>query len=253
MKSWKMIFMASCILLLGGCSDLAGAKLLLPERYGLTKVEDGLYIEKGSSEESKSHLRSAMSDAEAAIKAAYGSVQSKPIVNACLTEECYRKFGGMGSKAKIYGSYILLSPRGFDWHFLAHEWSHDELRHRLTLTAWYRLPQWFDEGVAVAISEAPEHSEAHWEYLGKENVSRPDRAQLMTYKTLREWLNAVNLYGETENADRKARGESEIRPVYTAAGHELRLWLGERPSDKLLPIIEKLNSGQPFDIAYSSK
>ena len=253
MKLRKTLILAGYLLLLGGCSDLAGAKLLLPEKFGLTKISDGLYIEAGGSEESKADLRAAMNDAKFSIRTAYGEVQSQPIVNACITEECYKRFGGLGSKAKIYANYILLSPRGFDWHFLAHEWSHDELRHRLSIAAWYQLPQWFDEGVAVVVSEAPEHSETHWEYLAKANVPRPDRVQLMTYKTLREWLNAVKFYGETENIDRKARGKPEIRPVYTAAGHELRAWLGSDPSIALLPLIDKLNNGVVFDKAYSSK
>lgn len=248
-----MLMMAGCLLFLGGCSDLAGAKLLMPERFGLAKINDHIYIENGVSDESIDHLLGAMDDAEAAIKAAYGDVQSRPIVNACITEECYETFGGMGSKAKIYGNRILLSPRGLNWHFLAHEWSHNEIRHRLSIVAWYRLPQWFDEGVAVAISEAPEHSEAHWDYLEKENVPRPSRERLMTYKTIRDWLNAVHAYGETGNADRKDRGEPEIRPVYTAAGHELRKWLGAAPSNELLPLIDKLNSGIPFEKAYSAR
>ena len=86
------------------------------------------------------------------------AVRSHPVINACITEDCYESFGGMGSRAKVYGNRNLLSPRGFNRHFLAHEWSHDELRTRLAVLAWWHLPQWLDEGLAVAISAAPEHS-----------------------------------------------------------------------------------------------
>lgn len=253
MKPRKILSIFLGSMLVCGCSELAGAKLLLPEEFGLVKIESNLYVEDGAGEEAKANLRAAMRDAESAIKLAYGRVTSKPVVNVCVSEDCYRSFGGMGSKAKIYGSHILLSPRGSDWHFLAHEWSHDELRQRLSVVASYRLPQWFDEGVAVAISEAPEHSDEHWEFLEKSNIPRPTREQLLTYRTLRDWLNAVEEYGETQNADRKARGEPEIRPVYTAAGHEVRAWLRTERTAGLLSLIADLNEGEAFENVYFKK
>jgi hypothetical protein len=161
-----------------------------------------------------------------AIRTAYGNVISNPIVNACITERCYQSFGGEHSIAKIYGSRILLSPRGLDWHFLAHEWSHDEIRERLTFSAWRRLPQWFDDGLAVAISEAPEHSEAHWLWLVQSNLQRPTREELHALNSQRQWSDAVDRFGEiAHNAQRKIQGLPEIRPVYAAAGHEVRSWL----------------------------
>ncbi len=141
--------------LTGGCSIIRSAKLLTPEQFGLTSIEQNLYIETGADEKAKGEVRDAIAKAEHAIRAAYGSVNSTPIVHACITESCYESFGGKTSRAKVYGDHILLSPRGFNWHYLAHEWSHAEIRSRLKLSAWWRLPQWFDEGLAVSISEAP--------------------------------------------------------------------------------------------------
>ena len=154
--------------------------------------------------------------------------------------------------AKVYGDRILLSPRGLSWHFLAHEWSHDEIRSRLTFSAWWHLPQWFDEGVAVAVSEAPEHSESHWQFLVASNIPRPTPQELHTFKSLRQWLDAVHRYGEDKNIERKAKGETEIRPVYSAAGHELRPWLAKAGSSGLLGFIERLNSGEEFESAYQT-
>ncbi len=156
----------------------------------------------------------------------------------------------MGSRAKVYADRIILSPRGLNWHFLAHEWSHDEIRTRLSFGAWWRLPQWFDEGLAVAVSEAPEHSEAHWRFLAASNVARPTREELLTYKSLRQWLDAVSRYGEMQNAERRTRGETEIRPVYAAAGHEVRPWLNEAGSQGVLGLIKRLNEGEEFEAVY---
>ncbi len=247
-QSWIIALLA--VSLLCGCSVLQGGKLLAPESFGFTQVAPSIYVEAGADKTAGSNLRAAVNKAEEAIRLAYGTVNSHPVVHACITEECYEAFGGRGSVAKVYGDRILLSPRGLNWHFLAHEWSHAEMRSRLTLHAGWHLPQWFDEGVAVAISEAPEHSESHWQFLVAANVPRPTREELHTFKSLRQWLDAVHRYGEDKNVQRKAKGEPEIRPVYSAAGHELRHWLAEVGSPGLLALIARLNDGEDFESAY---
>jgi len=238
--------------LLGGCSVLQGSKLLAPESFGLTPVAPNIYVEAGADETVRGNLREAMDKAEEAIRLAYGGMNSRPIVCACITEECYEAFGGRGSVAKVYGNRILLSPRGLNWHFLAHEWSHAEMRSRLTFRAWWHLPNWFDEGVAVAISEAPEHSESHWQFLVASNIPRPSREELHTFKSLRQWLDAVHRYGDGNNIERKANNEPAISPVYSAAGHELRPWLAKVGSTGLLAFIAQLNDGGDFESAYSN-
>ncbi len=250
MRHLSIIALTLSASFIAGCANLSGANLLTPVHFGLTPVSDNVYIEAGADEQQKAELREAMTKAESAIRTAYGSVESRPVVHACITERCYESFGGMGSRAKVYGDRILLSPRGLNWHFLAHEWSHAEMRTRLTFGAWWRLPQWFDEGLAVAISEAPEHSEAHWQSLVASDVRRPTRTELMSYRSLRQWLDAVHRYGETQNAERRALGQPEIRPVYAAAGHEVRPWLVSAGSPGLLGLIRRLNTGEGFETIY---
>lgn len=186
-------------LVVGGGSVLRGAQLWVPENSGLKRAAPGLFVETGMPTQQRTEMVAAMAWAETAIRRAYGEALSTPIVNACMSEACYKRFGGKGSMAKVYGNRILISPRGLNGHFIAHEWSHAELRKRLTLSGYFRLPSWFDEGVAVAVSEAPEHSEAHWQYLESHNVPRPDRAQLMSLQSLSQWLDAVHRYGEHLN------------------------------------------------------
>ncbi|MFO0774067.1 MAG: hypothetical protein U0172_05310 [Nitrospiraceae bacterium] len=196
-------------------------------------------------------LRDAMERAEAAIRRAYGDVHSHPRINACISEACYEAFGGeRGSIAKIYGHRMLLSPRGLNWHFIAHEWSHDEIHTRLSLRARWRLPQWFDEGVAVAISEAPEHSEAHWQWLVASNIPRPTTEELHTLVSLQQWFDALHRYSGSKSAERNAEREPEYRPVYSAAGHELRGWLATVGPAGLMALIERMNGGEDFESAY---
>lgn len=237
---------------LGACSVLQGARLWLPESNGFEAVQPDLYVEAGMPDEARTQLRDAIGWARVAIGQAYGGVRSSPVAFACYTEECYTSFGGRGSKAKVYGDHILLSPRGLNRHFLAHEWSHAELHHRITIAGCFRLPSWFDEGLAVAISQAPEHSEEHWQTLARTGVARPSRGELMKLESKRQWIDAVHRYGEHLNAQRKARGEPPIAPLYAAAGHEVRPWLAHAGTAGLSALIERINGGADFDAAYRS-
>lgn len=253
MRALTLFTLLLSLIFVGGCSVIQGGKLLAPKTFGLSEVTPSLYVEAGADEATRAKLRADMAQAERAIRAEYGGVVSRPVVHACISEACFKSFGGRGAeRAKVYGNQILLSPRGLNWHYLAHEWSHDEIRTRLSFAAWRQMPQWFDEGLAVAISEAPEHSEAHWQFLIDSNIPRPTREELHTFKTLQQWLDAVRRYGETQNLARKAKGEPEVRPVYTAAGHELRPWLTKAGSSGLLQFIERLKAGEAFESAYQT-
>ncbi len=226
---------------------------MLPESFGLVAVTPSIYIESGANEATRIKLRESVEKAEGVIRTGFGGVASHAIVNACVTDECYEYFGGArGSLAKVYGKRILLSPRALNWHLIAHEWSHAEMSARLTFFAWRRMPQWFDEGLAVAVSEAPEHSEVHWQFLVTNNLPRPSREELQTLKSLKQWLDAIHKYEEDKNIERKAKGEQELRPVYSAAGHELRPWLAKNGSAGLLALIDRMNEGADFESAYQS-
>ncbi len=249
----QLFLSAFLALLLSGCGSLAGLRLLAPETHGLERVSPSLFVETGTDSETCRRLLEDIDRAERAVETAYGSVQAHPVVHVCITETCYATFGGYGSRAKVYGGrLILISPRGSNWHYIAHEWSHAEMFSRLTLTAWWTLPQWFDEGIAVAVSQAPENSEAHWQFLVAANIPRPTREALYTFKSLRQWDDAVGHYGEKKNQERRAKGQPEIRPVYTAAGHELRPWLAVVGREGLLRLIAELNAGADFTSLYTS-
>lgn len=241
--------------LLSGCGMLhsvaQSGKLLAPESFGLILIAPDLYVEAGTDEATRDRLRADMDRAEAAILKAYGSVSARPSVHACITEKCYAAFGGRGDVARVFGQRILLSPRGLNWHFLAHEWSHAEMSTRLTLFAWKRMPSWFDEGLAVTLSEAPEHSENHWQFLMGVNIPRPTRDELMTYESLQQWQAGVHRFGDDKNFERVAQGQPTLNPVYAAAGHEVRPWLAQAGSYGLLNLIQRMNTGEDFAATYS--
>lgn len=51
---------------------------------------------------------------------------------------------------------------------------------------------------------------------------------------------------------RKANGEPEVRPVYSAAGHEVRPWLSKYGGHGLIEMINRLNNGEDFEAVYNS-
>lgn len=249
MRQIWIIFLLLSACLTSGCSVIQSGKLLAPESFGLIPIAPNIYVEKGMDNAIQVKLREGTGKAEEALHAAYGSVNSRPNIHACATEKCYESFGGRGEKAKVFGNRILLSPRGLNWHLTAHEWSHSEMSTRLSPFAWKRMPQWFDEGVAVVISEAPEHSESHWQYLVAKNIGRPTSEELHTLRSLKEWINAYDHYDKNK-IERMVKGEPEISPVYAAAGHELRPWLAKVGSQGLLAFIARMNEGADFEAAY---
>jgi len=235
------------LLPLAGCSTLKGGKLLAPELFGLVPIGERLYVEQGTDAAKQDALRVAVARAEASIRDAFGSLQSRPVIHACFSAQCLAAFGGEGTFAKVYVDRILLSARGTNWQFIAHEWSHAELFSRLSLSGWRRTPNWFDEGLAVALSEAPEHSEQHWQYLVDADIARPSPAELLALRTRSQWSEAMRLYSDNRNAQRRARGEVEIHALYAAAGHQVRPWLATAGRPGLLALIAELNEGREFD------
>ena len=245
-----MVVVLVVFVLIGG-KHLRGGLLWAPETFGFSQVSEDLYIEEGADAATRATLQAAMSRAEAAIRDAYGGVLSRPVVHACLSQDCLVRFGGQGTFGKAYANRLLLSRRGMSWHFIAHEWSHAEMLKRLTLLGWREMPQWFDEGFAVVVSEAPEHSEVHWQYLEARGIAKPSREELISFKRFTQWQAAAARYHDGKNTERRARGEPEVHSLYAAAGHEVRPWFAKEGSEGLLKVIERLNAGAEFSAVYA--
>jgi hypothetical protein len=252
MRLARVLVVLVCVAALADCSFVAGGKLLAPGLFGLEQVTPELYVEQGADPAARERLRQDVERAREAVRAAFGGLQAHPVVHACITEACYSSFGGTGDTSKVYGERILLSPRGLDWHFIAHEWTHAELHTRLGLRAWLGVPQWFDEGLAVAVSEAPESSEEHWRSLEYAGVRRPTAQELREIRSRSDWTDAAARFGDAHNRERRARGEPELRPLYAAAGHEVRPWLRERGPGGLQAFIARMRAGAGFESAFAT-
>lgn len=153
---------------------------LCPSCFGLTKVAENIYAEPGGPDPAP-----IIADARARVAAYYGSFAHQPTLLICHSEACRKRLSSGYAKAMTYGTtFIYVSPRGLRTDILAHEFSHVELHARIGLWGMLTgaLPAWFDEGMAVLVSQDKR-------YLGPDNKAENcDGVSANTLpETNREW------------------------------------------------------------------
>lgn len=143
---------------IGAYAYPAIAATVCPSCYGMERLTPNLLVENGMPTTTRDQLRIDAEVAEAKVRLFYGSFSRRPILVACSTDECDRRLGGRGARATTmtipFVSFIRLAPRGLNLTILTHEFSHVELHRRTGVLKLLRgdMPTWFDEGVAVIVS-----------------------------------------------------------------------------------------------------
>ena len=238
-----LLFLALALFLITGCSTLNSAKLFAPESFGMEEIADNIYVDSNMEEWQQEQLLTSVETARQRIHLYYGSVVSEPQIFACSTEECFQAIGGVTARGKAYGaSKLLLSPRGITAPMIAHEWSHAELHTRVGgFFKVKNIPRWFDEGLAVLVSDEPSHSEEVWKKMMASGTKIPHLTELETRK---QWLTAARQYGDTSINPEK------YSVVYTTAGHEVRSWYRKVGRVGLAKFIEEIRQDKPFKEAY---
>jgi hypothetical protein len=143
----------------------ATAAIACPQCFGFASAGDGLFVDRGMDAETRSSASAVVEQARQNVGEFYGGLKSHPLVFACATPECYRRLHGGGSRGMaILSQALVLSPRGLNVTIATHELSHIELHRRIGTLRAYRgaIPAWFDEGLAVIVSDdtrylKPEH------------------------------------------------------------------------------------------------
>jgi hypothetical protein len=201
----------------------AVAATVCPRCYGFSALGDGIYVDRGDE-----RYRRIVDRSKQRITAFYGTRVSHPRVLICTTEACYRRIGGGGEKGKAIRNWsVMLSPRGANETIATHELSHVEFHERLG-AARREVPHWFDEGLAVLVSEDPR-------YLRP--PSNPDRCRLPYEQAApvihTDWRRAV-----TGGVDRP----------YRQAACVVSRWTSARGGPAAVPhLITLLRAGADFD------
>ncbi|MEV1003773.1 hypothetical protein [Nonomuraea sp. NPDC050202] len=193
-----------------------------PGCYGLERLRPGLYVEPDLPQAQRRRVIQVIEQADERVRDFFAGRTSSPDVLVCLTDDCYRRIGGGRERGiAVLNRAVMLSPRGVDPVIASHELTHVELHARL---GDGRVPQWFDEGLAVLVSDDPR-------YLAPTG----DRCLLDTHRplpaTLADWLRAAS-------ADPQ---------LYARAACRVSRWAGTNGGKEgVRALIERLSTGQAF-------
>lgn len=138
---------------------LAGA-LVCPHCFGFTPIAGKTYVETTMPAADRARAAAVLRQARAIVLTFYGSLAADPSVFVCATPDCYRRFGGGNSRGMaMLDRALILAPDGVTPVIAEHELSHVELHRRAG--AWRvsfgAIPRWFDEGLAINVSDDPRY------------------------------------------------------------------------------------------------
>jgi len=172
-----------------------------------------------------------LSLAKGRVSAFFGSIEGSSKVFACSTEECFISHGGVGAKGKAYGeSMLLLSPRGLDALIASHELTHIELHGRVgAFRSWRAIPSWFDEGLAVLVSEDPRYTEDAWLKATDNGCNAPKLENIGEMLGKGDWLLS-----------------------YGTARREVGAWYLHAGRAGLERLIAEVKNGSDFNSAFNS-
>ena len=231
--------------LLTSCSVINTYKVaVFPASWmNLEQISNDVYVEKGMSEALKNVLLTQQMESKKFVIDVWGEIKSKPIIYACESKECAKSFN-LSAPAHAVSRYTILRPEGFTKYLIAHETSHSEVIERAgSFLKWKKIPQWFDEGLAVVVGPDPRHNESAWGKIISENLPHPSQEELMKIHSIKAWNKATHEYNKNLNYN-------EIVVTYATAGHYVRKWYNKVGRSGLLKLFEKINAGYSFEKAY---
>lgn len=205
----------------------AAATATCPQCFGFMRAGDGLLVQNGMPSEIQQQSRDIIEQARQRVEAFYGRQIGAPSIIVCVTNGCYQRMRGGSSRGMALSTFALvLSPRGANVTIAAHELSHIELHSRIGALRAYEgvIPAWFDEGLAVVVSNDAR-------YLAPEG--QLDRCKETSDEPLpltqREWLR---------------RGNDHL---YTIAGCRVSRWLAAHGGrDGLMQLVRRVAGGADF-------
>ena len=152
------------------------SRFLLPEINGVVCERENICLEdiKRSSE-----AYELINRANSIVSDSLGILGFEPRYIFCSTQRCYESFGfSKSSGANVGKSAIVVGPRGWREHILAHELIHHWQNHKLGMISVLFGQEWIIEGMAYALSNDP-----------RKTLSEP----LQSYRSrYREWENTID-------------------------------------------------------------
>ncbi len=241
-KRW-ILWVAAVILLLGMAAVFffqftqIGYLMTVPYRSAFMEIADRVYVNQNNARDPQEIL-GLIEQAKERDRAFFGDLRSleETVFIICDDEKLTKKLGEDHATVSCFfpfkQHFICISDEYLALDILAHELTHAELYARLSLSAYQRIPTWFDEGLATQNDDREQYSEKQWIIQtgnGKNSIAPED-------------MDTPSEFYAGEAADRRFR--------YLNAKHELAVWMEAHGQQGLLELLEKLNDGAAFDTAY---
>ncbi|MGH8791732.1 MAG: hypothetical protein ACRDXX_03695 [Stackebrandtia sp.] len=199
-----------------------------PGCYGMVDVGEGIYVDDQMTAQERRQAIDVVTEAKHQVGEFFDGRWSDPRVLVCGTPECYGRIGGGEERGvAVMNRALMLSPKGVNTEIASHELSHVELSARLEGA---EVPQWFDEGLAVAVSDDP-----RWlKPVGEADRCRASADEPLPH-TLDDWL----------------REASADNLLYAKAACEVVSWMDENGGRPAVgELVRRVASGEEFDQAY---
>lgn len=214
-----------------------GYLMTVPYRSSFNELADNIYINKNYAGDQQ-EVFDLIKQAEERDKAFFGELYfwDETVIIICDDEKVLSRLGEDHGTLTYYvpskKHYICISDEYLKLDILAHEITHAELHTRLTKEALMHIPTWFDEGLATQNDYRDQYSEEQWKVQtdnGKNIIALEDMDTSSEFYA-----------GEVE--DRRLR--------YLNAKHELADWIEEHGQQGLIKLLDELNNGTDFAVAY---
>lgn len=215
-----------------------GAATVCPACYGLERLAGNIFVECAASPEQRARVAAVLEQARNRVAAFYGAVDAQPRVLVCVTDDCYRRIRYAGSRGNALLDLALqLSPRGIDPVIATHELSHIELHHRLGNIRHLMgaVPSWFDEGLAVVVSDDRR-------YLAPADAT--DRCLVRSDETLPtglfEWVREI--------------GRNDSRRLYAKSACRVADWMAAKGgAAAVIRLVGEVSRGTSFTQTYAAE
>jgi len=217
-------------------ADKTSCQPLPTAQNGMQPIAPHIYVDQELPAESTTRLLNIVEKARVMAADLYGELIAEPDILFCSTMACYRRFGAIGL-GYTRGNTILISPYGTRPAIVSHELSHVELATRLggQPEILDKIPQWFDEGTAVMVSQAHEFSDEAWLKACDNGESAPKLSEI---ESVDGWNHVTGTNGVN------------MQRSYGTARREVVRWYAKAGRKGLEQLLQALKERENFHEVY---
>jgi hypothetical protein len=236
-KRVKKILLASVLVLFIGaaCYKLASHEIIrcyLVRWSDLDNIAPNIYVDPNMPESQRQILLSSLADAKERVATLYDEYTANPVIIAGHTMQVMQAYRGSSDNRAgsahftPVASFIILGPNGVSsMDVLSHELAHVEFSARIGYWNRGKIPNWFDEGLAVQFDNR--YSETEWRTRTDNGRTAPDLDQMGIIKH-NDWLG------------------------YATAKREVQRWLDAVGQEGFWALLQSIRSGDEFQETYHS-